>query len=194
MYYISKLLEELDLSKWKSKTYSKATHSIEEIIQPNIRNCEKFNLNITELNKLLQIMYWLPKIHKIVVGARFFVASYYSSTNPLSDAIPKIFKIIFHTVESFHKKSFFNSGYKKFWVVQNSFPISTMLNKTNVKKESISIFDCSTLYMTTLHKLLLKVPSEVINFVFKSKVRKCISFSKTKWTPRKTCLIFRSWH
>ena len=125
-------------------------------------------------------MYWLPKIHKIVVGARFFVASSYSSTNPLSDAIPKIFKIIFHTVESFHKKSFFNSGYKKFWVVQNSFPISTMLNKTNVKKESISIFDCSTLYMTTLHKLLLKVPSEVINFVFKSKVRKCISFSKTK--------------
>ena len=61
-----------------------------------------------------------------------------------------------------------------------------MLNKINVKKKSISTFDCSTLYTTILHKLLLKVPSEVINFFFKSKVRKCIGFSKTSiyWTSK----------
>ena len=42
IYYISKLLEELDLSFSKSKTYSKATHFIEEIIQANICYCKKF--------------------------------------------------------------------------------------------------------------------------------------------------------
>ena len=125
-------------------------------------------------------MYWLPKMHKTRVGARFIVASYYYSTNPLSDTIFKIFIMVFNTVESFHNKSFFYSGCTKFWVVQNSFPIGTKLNKVNIKKKakSNSTFDFSTLYTTILHKLLLKVLSEIINFVFKPNVRKSIGFSK----------------
>ena len=39
IYYISKLLAELGLSNSKSKTNSKATHVIEEIIPPNISYC-----------------------------------------------------------------------------------------------------------------------------------------------------------
>ena len=81
----------------KPKTYLKATHSMEKIIQPNIGSCKKSDLNIT----LLPIMYWLPKIHKTLLGVRFIVASYYCSTNPLPDTI---FKLIFNTVEIFHKK------------------------------------------------------------------------------------------
>ena len=103
IYYISKLLAEINLSNSKSTTYSKATHSIEEIIQPNIRSCKKFDLNITQLDKLFPIMYWLPEIYKTLVGVRFIVASYYCSINPLSD---KISKMIFNTAESFHKKKF----------------------------------------------------------------------------------------
>ena len=114
-------------------------------------------------------MYWLPKMHKTPVGNRFIVASYYCSTNPPSDTISQIFIMVFNNVESFHSKSFFYSGCKKFWVVQNYFPIGTKLNKINVKKKakSISTFDFSTLHTTILHKLLLKVLSEIINFVFK---------------------------
>ena len=72
---------------------------------------------------------------------------------------------------------------KKFWVVQNSFPIATMIN---VKKKSISTFECSTFYTTTLDKLLIKVLSDVISFVLKSKVRQHIGFSKTSvyWTSK----------
>ena len=89
--------------------------------------------------------------------------------------------MVFNAVESFHNKNLFYSGYKKLWAVQNYFPIGTKLNKINVKKKakSISTFDFSTLHTTILHKLLLKVFSEIINFVFKSKVRKRIGFSKT---------------
>ena len=70
--------------------------------------------------------------------------------------------------------------------MQNSFPIVTMLNKIKVKRKSVSTCGCSTLYTTILHKFILKVPSEVINFFFKSKVRTCISFSKTSiyWSSR----------
>ena len=70
MYYISKLLAELGLSNPKSKTYLKATHSIEEIIQAKISCCKKFDLNIKELDKLIPIMYLLPKIHKTPVCGR----------------------------------------------------------------------------------------------------------------------------
>ena len=120
IYYISKLLAEINLSNWKFKTYSKATHSIEETIQANIRSCKRFDLNNTELDKLLSIMYWLPKIHKTLVGVRFIVASYYCSTNPLSD---KISKMIFNTVESFHKKSLFYSGCKYSGLCKISFQL-----------------------------------------------------------------------
>ena len=124
-------------------------------------------------------MYWLPKIYKTLVGARFIVASYYCRTNRLSDTISKNFRMIFKNVESFHKKVFFYFDCKKFWVLQNSFPIATILNKINVKKKSISTFQCSTFYTTTPDNLLIKVFSEVNRFVFKSRVKQHIGFSKT---------------
>ena len=147
IYYISRLLEEVGLSNSKSKTHSKATHSIEELVQASISYCKKLDLNITELDKSLPIMHWLPKIHKTPSGARFILVSYYCSTNPLSDIISKIFKMVFNTPESFHNKSFFYSCCKIFWAVQNYFPIGTKLNKINVKKKakSISTFDFSAL-------------------------------------------------
>ena len=57
---ISKLLAEVGRSNSKSKTYSKGTYSIEEIIQANVNYCTKFDLNITELDKRLLTIYWLP--------------------------------------------------------------------------------------------------------------------------------------
>ena len=130
---------------------------------------------------MLLVKCWLTKIHTTPIGAKFIAASKNCSTNPLCHTIFKIFKMIFNTVESFHRKSFFYSGCIKFWIVRNLFPNVTMLNKINVKKKtkSISSFDFSTLYIIIPHKVILKVLSGVINFVFKTKVRKRIGFSKT---------------
>ena len=74
------------------------------MIQTNMRNSKNFDLNIPKPDKSLPIMYCLPKIPKILVGARFTLASYYCSTNPLSGTISKIFKMIFNTVENFYEK------------------------------------------------------------------------------------------
>ena len=70
--------------------------------------------------------------------------------------------------------------------MQNSLPIATMLNKIIVKKKSVSTFECSTFYTTTLDKLLIKVLSVIISFVFKSKVRQQTGFSKISiyWTSK----------
>ena len=134
------VLAEVGLFNSKSKTYSKATHSMEEIIQANINCSKNFYLNIKEIDKSVPIMYWLPKMHKTPIGARFIVASNNCSAKPPSDTISKIFKMIFNTVESFHNKCFFiqdvkNSGLGK---------IVTKLNKINDKKK-LNLFQLLTL-------------------------------------------------
>ena len=165
------------------KSYLEALHKRFVVV-----NDRTFDLNITGLDKLLPILYQLPKIYKTPQGAKFIVASNYCSTKPLSGTTLKLFKMIFNTAESFHNQSFCHSSCEKFRVVQNTFPIAIKLNKINVKKKakSISAFEFRILYTTIPDKLLLKVLSEVINFVFKSKVRKRIGFSKTYiyWTSK----------
>ena len=71
-------------------------------------------------------------------------------TNGQNYRTPRSIEKIFNTLESFHNKSFFYSGCKKFWVVQSSFPIVTRLNKVYIKKKAkfTSIFDFSYLYAT----------------------------------------------
>ena len=58
-------------------------------------------------------MYWLPKIHKTPIGARLAIASKNYSTEPLSDVISIVFKMIFNHVETFHRKSLFYICFKK---------------------------------------------------------------------------------
>ena len=99
-------------------------------------------------------MYWIPKMHKTPIGSRFIVASSKCSTKRLSKAVSKAFKLIFEQVKNFHDKSTFYSNYKKFWVVNNSFPVIEKLTKINEKKnaKSISTFDFSTFYTKIKHQ------------------------------------------
>ena len=133
-HYISKLSAEVGFSNSKSKTYSKVTHSIVEVIQANY--CQKLDLNIAEPDKTLPVVRWLPKMDKTAIGARFIVVSKIIITNLLSGIISKIFEMNFNTVKNFHNKIYFQNYicYKKFWALQNSFPIVTELNKIGVSE------------------------------------------------------------
>ena len=93
-----------------------------EKIQANMNDFKNFELSITELDILLPVLYWLPKIHKALIGARFIVASKNCWTKPLFDTISKNFKIIFDTLET--RKNFFYSGCKKSWFVKKFFQLS----------------------------------------------------------------------
>ena len=97
-------------------------------------------------------------------------------TKLLFHVISKVFKMIFNHVESLHRKSLFYTCFRKFWVIENSFPIVTKLGEISTKKKakSISTFDFTTWYLT-IHEIL----SEVTNFSFKTKTRSRIGFSYT---------------
>ena len=183
-FYVSKLLSEVN----NSATYKETNESIDSLVDQNIKFCEKFGLSVSSKEKALPLMYWTPKMHKSPVGARFIVASKTCSTKPLSQVISNVFKMIYKHIENFHKKSFFYSNFQKFWVVQNSFPIVEKLNKINNKANAkrISTFDFSTLYTTIPHAMLIKVLSEMIEFVFNSSERNKIGFSSSSvyWTSK----------
>ena len=52
----------------------------------------KFDLEVQADFKTLSIMYWLPKMHKTLIRARFIVASEKCSTKALAKAVTKTFK------------------------------------------------------------------------------------------------------
>ena len=116
-------------------------------------------------------MYWIPKLHKNPIGSRFIVASSRCPTKPITEVVSRVFKMIFAHIESFHKKSLFYLNYKRFWVVQNSFPIIEKLDKINAKRnaKNISTFDFSTLYTTLPHNLLIEVLNDLIGFFLNQK-------------------------
>ena len=76
-YYISKLLADVSPNKNENSTstYSQTQKFEEEIVKTNIKYCRRFDLKITEQDKTLPIIYWLPKLHKTPIDVRFKVAS-----------------------------------------------------------------------------------------------------------------------
>ena len=87
---------------------------MEKLIKTNMKYCTKFDLKITEQDRTLPIIYWLPKVHKTPIGARFIVPSKNLSTKPLPDKMFEVFKMIFNHVIIFRRKSLRYTCLKKF--------------------------------------------------------------------------------
>ena len=108
-------------------------------------------------------------MHKNPSGFRFIIASKTCSTKPISKSVSSAFKLIYKQVESYHANSKFFSNYNKFWVLQNSDPIISILKRINCKKKakSIATYDFSTLYTNLPHQKLISQLSKVIDLVYK---------------------------
>ena len=115
-FYISTNLSELRKYNniQSNSTYSKGNFSKDDIFKNNENYCQQFDLKLTNKNCSQHIMYWLPKLHKTPVGARFIIAFKNCSIKPLAGIISKIIEMLFKHVETFHNKSTFYSSYQKF--------------------------------------------------------------------------------
>ena len=104
--------------------------STDTIINSNINDLKsKFGIDDVNIeNHCLPHMYWLPKMHKSPIKARFIIASPKSSIKPLSRAITSAFCIFHRQIESYDDKCRFLSGVNTFWVVQNNKPITDAIN------------------------------------------------------------------
>ena len=177
-----RLLSEVGIPNGNCDTYEVTSRDKLSIIDNNVSLCIRYGLKVSEKEKCLPIMYWMPKMHKNPTDARFIIASSTCSTKPLSSVISNVFKLIFRQIQNFHDKSTFYSRYKKFWVVQNSSPVLDKLHKINLKSNAhcISTFDFKTLYTKIEHNNLVKVLNDIIDLAFKGGKRKIIAFDDYK--------------
>ena len=116
----------------------------------------------------LPFMYWMPKMHYSPSRARFIVASSACSSKPLSQAVSKVFKLLFHQVQNFHAKSTFYKNYNRFWVIENSSPIIERLNSlTSIKRLRISPLTILVLCILSYNILILFAYWRVLSILLK---------------------------
>ena len=193
-FYALVIAKELGLGLNNStNTYSTIDNkSTNEIINSNVKDLkDKFGINNVSLeNHRLPNMYWLPKMHKSPIKARFIIASPKSSIKPLSKAVTSAFRLFYKQIENYHDKTRFFTGVNNFWVVQNNKPVIDALKKLNFRNraKSITTFDFSTLYTKLPHDKLLEVLCKLIDFCFNGGGLKYVTISKfgARWSKDPT--------
>ena len=146
--------------------------------------------NDKKFNCLLCI-YWLQKMHKTPSSSvRFIIACKKRINKQLSKHVTPAFKLCYIQIDAYHKKTYYFSGAKIFWVIQNNTLPLERVNKINKRKtaKQISKFDFSTLYTKISHDKLLDILYEGVYFVFKGGARDYMIINKqgfASWSSKK---------
>ena len=191
-YYVQVLIKELGLFSATSNTYQEVNDTLHNILQQQNNTLDSvFGLkNNDEEFNCLPCIYWLPKMHKIPSGARFIIAGKKCINKQLSKHVISAFKLCYSQIDAYHKKTYYFSGVKTFWVIQNNSLPLECIKKINKRKNAkqISTFDFSTLYTKIPHDKLLDILHKVVDFVFKRGTRDYIIINKqgcASWSSKK---------
>ena len=79
-YYDEVIFNEIGVFGHGNNTYCKANNCCVEIIDESTEYTKRLGFKITDKEKTLPIMYWIPKIHKNRTSAGFIIASTICST------------------------------------------------------------------------------------------------------------------
>ena len=190
------LLKEFGLLGENNPSYEKVNLGRSALINQHVTHIKnRFAMIIDENMHTLPLPYWLPKMHKAPVGSRFIIASKSCSMKPLSKKVTTACKLIFNTIQSYHKKSKFYSGLNTFWIIQNNNAVLQTvknLNKRNAAK-SVSTYDFSTLYTKIPHHKLIEVLNKLIDFAFKGMSQGKISVAENgtaRWCNTSKNFVF----
>lgn len=129
-------------------------------------------------------------MHKNPSAARFIIAGKKCISKQLSKYVTSAFKLCYNQINTYHNKTYYFSGAKTFWVIQNNSLPLECINKINKRRNAkqISTFDFSTLYTKIPHDKLLEVLFDVVDFVFKGGSRDYIVINKhdsASWSTKK---------
>ena len=184
-YHVQVLLK-LGLLSATSNTYQQVNDTLHNILQQQNNTLDSvFGLknNDKEFN-------CLPCIY-IPSGARFIIAGKKCINKQLSKHVTSAFKLCYNQIDAYHKKTYYFSGAKTFWVIQNnSLPLECIkkINKRENAKQ-ISTFNFSTLYTKITHDELLDILYKVVDIVSKGGTTDYIIINKqgcASWSSKKT--------
>ena len=105
-YYVQVLLKELGLLSATSNTYQQLNNTLHNILeQQNNTLYSVFGLkNNDEEFNCPPCIYWLPKMHKILSGARFIIAGKKCINKQLSKHVTSAFKLCYSQNIAYYKK------------------------------------------------------------------------------------------
>ena len=105
-------MNEISVIGHGDNTYYKANKSCDELINENTEYNKSLDFEVTEEEKTLPIIYWIPKMHKNPTGANSIFASKICFTKQISKSVSNVLKLEYFQIEIFHKNA-------KFWYYYN---------------------------------------------------------------------------
>ena len=197
-FYVRVILEELGINREEgSPTYSSIDQNCGDLVNRHAKFLEsKFKLSVSEERRKLPNIYWLPKLHKSPIKFRFIIAAPNCSIKPLAQSLTSIFKLFQKQIRTYNEKSFFFSGVKTFWVIDNNTPVLDTAHRLsrNRKACSLETFDFSTLYTKIPHSKLMDILCKLVDFCFEGGSHEFLSVNKwgAKWVvnPRSYEVVY----
>ena len=74
-FYVKVILEEIGILDVGNRTYTPSERGRDEIISENCEYTSKLGYSVSDEDKILPVMSWIPKMDKTPIGHRFIVAS-----------------------------------------------------------------------------------------------------------------------
>ena len=196
-FYVQMLLKELgfnqELQPIGNITYSPEKTGYEDII---LRHCqvlaERFHINLTNENKVLPKLFWIPKLHKNPFKFRFIAGARLCTTKPLSVIVNLGLKVIKDNFRVYCNAIRRNSGFSYFWSINSTLEFIHKINQVTV--HSLQVFDFSTLYTNIDQSKILEHLFAVFKLIFNGDRRKylCVRFDSAFFASKKysTCTCF----
>ena len=89
------ILNEIGVTGHGSNTYCKSNKSCDDIIEENTEYNKCLGFKMTEKEKTLPLMCWIPKMHKNPTGARSITAFKICSTKQILKSVSHVFKLVY---------------------------------------------------------------------------------------------------
>ena len=108
-------------------------------------NATRFVVSINEDQERFPTLYWLPKLRKQPIEARFIANSSSWQTTELSKLLTSCLTTIKTRVIKYCEKVYERSGKNLFWSIKNSCEVINKLKSRGFRASSLSTYDFSTL-------------------------------------------------
>jgi len=166
--YVHKLRQELTGSD-DVGTYRDVNKSIGRIMMAHKALYEKLKLELP--CELLPYLYWLPKLHKKPIGARFIAGSGLCSIKTLNKLLGRILRLISLTAKEQDNVKLARTGVRRYFIVEGYLDVVGFLNgwKREGKVRRLDTLDFSTLYTRLDLGDLVEKISRVVDETVKSR-------------------------
>ena len=142
-YHIEILIKELGINTTNigpNSTYIPSTDSFDAIRKSHCKFIESVRLEMSEEDKNLPYLYWIPKIHQVSFKHRFIAGSSKCTTKDLSCLFTKVLTTVKDGLIRYNNTKTSRNGVNNMWIVKNSTSLLPSLDQLDVRTATSVLF------------------------------------------------------